>query len=67
MTAKDMAVQDIDVIKGAESATQEPDPIARTPFGADGARFLCNLLQHGVFLGGVMLLLMIIGYFCPPA
>lgn len=42
---------------------RDNDPGDEVPFGSDGALFLCNLLQHGVFLGGVMLLLMLIGYF----
>jgi hypothetical protein len=41
-------------------------PAEQVPFGSEGARFLCNLLQHGVFLGVVVLMLMVIGYFGAP-
>lgn len=46
----------------AEMHSVHQKPGDQVPFGREGARFLCNLLQHGVFLGFVVLLLMILGY-----
>lgn len=46
-----------------EASPQNQNPEDQVPFGPEGARFMCNLLQHGVFLGIVVLLLMVIGYF----
>jgi hypothetical protein len=42
-----------------EKEDEDRGPI---PFGEDGAAFLRNVLQHGVFLGIGMLVLMILQY-----
>jgi hypothetical protein len=49
---------------GAPEATPgEVDVRARMPFGELGAAFLCNVLQHSLFLGLAMVVLIIIHYF----
>jgi hypothetical protein len=43
--------------------TETPEDTGPVPFGDSGIAFLCNVMQHALFLGVAVLILMIISYF----
>ncbi len=56
-------MEKIQPVEKLEKTNEEIEERKEIPFGADGAAFLRNLMQHAVFLGFVAIILIIIRTF----